>query len=830
MVNTEAIFAGANPHSGVSDFNSYKKQIAFGAGHNVAIWNPLAENSSINPKGIEYTLKGHTDDILNVKYCSKEAEILVTSSADKTIKVWKSLNGGKYKLIQSIDEAHDGSIYCLSVTTKNEKTVMVSGCSSGKITIWELVDTEEATKFVQAHQFTISPSFYSLSLSIYELTKGKYILLIGGTKPQLYVYTFELLADQKLGSFSQSAVLSGHENWIKSIVINETGDNEYLIASGSLDRYIRLWKLSTGVTVTKEPEENSKKLSLLSNKKYNFSIGEGFQCSINFEALILGHDDWISCLNWYPKTKDEKLRLLSTSADTSTMIWEPDAISGVWVSTSRLGELSIKGASTATGASGGFWSSIWYVDEESNKEYIFTHGRTGSWRVWSKDCDAITEWKSELGITGPAKEVTDVQWSANQDFLLSTSLDQTTRLYAQWMLNADGTVRDEHDQSWREFARPQIHGYDMICIGVLNDNLRFVSGGDEKVMRSFSEPKSIMKLLKKFCGVNSNLDESSLPEAASLPTLGLSNKAEAADANAKGEEGEGEEGEEEDEDKNISYEVMSNLVEPPLEDHLQRHTLWPEIEKLYGHGYELTTLDVSHDGKYIVSCCKSNNVRHAILRLFDTKNWLEIRDKDRPALEFHELTVNRVRFSKDDKFILSVSRDRKVGIWKKVDEGARYELWKPMEKAHTRIIWDGDWAPTPAVGQKPLFVTGSRDKSIKIWEIDEQGNTVTSVHQVKFSEPVTAVSVYGSYFIKDHILIAAGLEGGALAIYMFNTVTRQGSIIEVVSSEDTPSGRINRLSWRLEKEGDKAGKYYLAVASADRSTRIYSIDRQKVVG
>ena len=48
-----------------------------------------------------------------------------------------------------------------------------------------------------------------------------------------------------------------------------------------------------------------------------------------------------------------------------------------------------------------------------------------------------------------------------------------------------------------------------------------------------------------------------------------------------------------------------NFNKPPSEDYLSKHTLWPELNKLYGHGFELKALTTSHNGKYIASACKS---------------------------------------------------------------------------------------------------------------------------------------------------------------------------------------------------------------------------------
>ncbi len=41
-----------------------------------------------------------------------------------------------------------------------------------------------------------------------------------------------------------------------------------------------------------------------------------------------------------------------------------------------------------------------------------------------------------------------------------------------------------------------------------------------------------------------------------------------------------------------------------MESHLLQNTLWPETQKLYGHGFEIFCLCSSSDGKYVASACK----------------------------------------------------------------------------------------------------------------------------------------------------------------------------------------------------------------------------------
>ena len=46
------------------------------------------------------------------------------------------------------------------------------------------------------------------------------------------------------------------------------------------------------------------------------------------------------------------------------------------------------------------------------------------------------------------------------------------------------------------------------------------------------------------------------------------------------------------------------IQEPPLEEHLLQNTLWPEIQKLYGHGYEIIAVTSNPSGSIIASSCK----------------------------------------------------------------------------------------------------------------------------------------------------------------------------------------------------------------------------------
>lgn len=790
QIKTEAIFTGANQQNQVSDYSKENEILAFGAGKNIALWNPLDSNH----KGIYMTLKGHDAEVTCVKFV-KGTDLMVSASEDYHVKIWKLQIGSdvKYwKCIQTI-EHYQNSIVTLTVLPK----FIVVGCANGTISIWN--QSTESDEFILGDEFEIGKNVLPLSLSMTNVIDNKYILAVGGTNANIFIFSFIFDEENnKISDCQLSTKLEGHEDWIKSLSFrHQETPGDFLLASGSQDRYIRLWRVRINDLID-DPNESENKLTLLNNKQFKFTIGDDLKVAINFDALIMGHDDWISSIQWH----ETRLQLLAATADTALMIWEPEETSGIWICHTRLGELSSKGASTATGSVGGFWSCIWFNKDDN--DYILTNGKTGAWRVWLAQRDGTVE--PQLAISGATREVTDICWSKDNKFLLSTSLDQTTRLFAPWLINADGTKRN--CRTWHEFSRPQIHGYDMICCEILN-NTRFVSGGDEKIFRSFDEPKSVAEILQKFVDPTINTDLE-MPESASVPVLGLSNKAtEDVDEN----ETEDVDELETNDNKNISYDLVQSLNQPPMEDTLQRHLLWPEIEKLYGHGYEITCLAVSPDGKLTASACRSNTRQHSVIRVFDNTTWLELK----PNLAFHDLTITKLRFSPDNKYLLSVCRDRKWAVWERNLQDNTFTLLQGNQKPHSKIIWDGDWAPADFGN---VFITASRDKTIKLWRFDTSKNEYCVENSVKYKKAATSVSIL-ERTIDNKLFVAVGLETGSIFIYNYDKETGFQEL-EEVDGLITPADKVTRLRW-AKPDNIAENELLLASSSSDTTTRIFSI-------
>ncbi|OCF31605.1 U3 small nucleolar RNA-associated protein 12 [Kwoniella heveanensis BCC8398] len=119
---------------------------------------------------------------------------------------------------------------------------------------------------------------------------------------------------------------------------------------------------------------------------------------------------------------------------------------------------------------------------------------------------------------------------------------------------------------------------------------------------------------------------------------------------------------------------------------------------LYGHKLPVLSLDISTDSKLIVTCSADKNV----------KIWgMDFGDCHK-SLFAHDDSVMQVVFEKErgSHYFWTVGKDRMVKYW----DGDKFELIQKLEGHHGEV-----WAlATSNNGQ--FVVTGSHDKSIRIWE------------------------------------------------------------------------------------------------------------------
>ena len=804
LATTDYISVGGNRNTSAADWDEQSGLLAFGADQNVAIWRPQDRSQ----RGISNLLRGHNDKVTAVKFALSadwEARTLVTGSADGELRTWHSTSNLEAWHCSTSLTAHDGSINAVSILPHS--SLFATAGADATVKVWTLASNGASL----IHSITLKPRYIPLAVALgacNDRTQSCF-MAVGGTKSsiQLYVLTAN---DGKLQHELQ-ATLAGHEGWIRSLALripNGGPEKDIILASASQDKYVRLWRLHQGDAVFNKDKFQGNGIAAneqgLTSKVQTIEI-LGVRYSITFEALLVGHEDWIYTAVWSPIA--DSLQLLTASADNSLTIWEPDLTSGIWVTTTRLGEISgQKGATTATGSAGGFWIGLW----SPNGQAVACLGRTGSWRLWENDA-GLQYWIQKSGVSGHVGPLNGLSWEGNGDFLITTGADQTTRMHAEWKRDSIST--------WHEFARPQIHGYNLNCVTCIGPN-QFVSGAEEKLLRVFNKPKAVANMMARLCNVSAP-DVSSMAEAANMPVLGLSNKAIESSAA------------EDTEPNQTNGEIqasnpidMLDITSPPHEDILARHTLWPEHEKLYGHGYEISEVTTNADGSIAATSCKASSVDHAVIRLYSTEDWHEIK----PPLTAHSLTVTKLQFSPSPyKYLLSVGRDRMWSVFQQDEvEREKWTLVAKIEKAHSRMILDASWLPS---SEHCVFATAGRDKLVKIWQRQEgDEHEFFCKTTIMRQSPITAIAFSAVGKDQRRAAMAVGEETGQISIHVFDAERLEVLKSWEVKEAMCPSKAVMRLSWRPweDKKNNGSGEdigeaSQLAVGSADASLRIMRI-------
>lgn len=94
-------------------------------------------------------------------------------------------------------------------------------------------------------------------------------------------------------------------------------------------------------------------------------------------------------------------------------------------------------------------------------------------------------------MTGHFKAITDFDYNPDGHFIVTTSRDQTTRVYSSW-----------GPDKWHEIARPQIHGHDIFALKCCGEFV--VSGAEEKILRVFQPTQVLVQMLDEVSDITTN--------------------------------------------------------------------------------------------------------------------------------------------------------------------------------------------------------------------------------------------------------------------------------------------------------------------------------------
>ncbi|NET59627.1 MAG: hypothetical protein F6K47_26805 [Symploca sp. SIO2E6] len=175
------------------------------------------------------TIKGHANSVNTIAF-SPDGKTLASGSGDKTIKLWQVSTG---KEQQSLEHLFD----VFSVAFSPNGTILASGSWDYIIRLWDVRTGQQICTF-DKHLFDV----FSVAFS----PDGK-ILASGSEENTIKLWDITSLGkegnrEQGIGNREQKT-LTGHTNSVNAVVFSPNGQ---ILASGSKDKTIHLWDVSTG--------------------------------------------------------------------------------------------------------------------------------------------------------------------------------------------------------------------------------------------------------------------------------------------------------------------------------------------------------------------------------------------------------------------------------------------------------------------------------------------------------------------------------------------------------------------------------------------------------
>ncbi|CAL8296481.1 unnamed protein product [Lota lota] len=803
--------------------------IAFGTCNSVALYSPQQRN-------VVAVLNGHRGRVNSVQWVYRDdsgpERHLVSGGSDNRLIVWAAEDENFSQSVECV--GHTGPVSAVDAIYLEDSTqiLVASAASDSTVRLWLV----EGARAECLHTLSFGSGFM-MDVSLVLLPGSRIpILACGGDDSLVHLYVLFK------GQLTKVMSLQGHEDWVRGLEWASIHE-ELLLASCAQDCLIRMWRLREGPGSDARSEDNH---TIIRMKEDVFEVKERV-FAVSLETVLSGHENWVYGVHWQPPRYEggqlqQPLSLLSASMDKTMILWAPEEGSGVWVEQVRVGEV------------GGNTLGFYGCQMGPDGSMIVAHAFHGALHLWCKRQDREGEWSPGVVMSGHFNAVQDLSWDPEGEYLLSVGSDQTTRLLTPWK-QKDGT-----QTSWHEISRPQIHGYDMQCLATVG-RFQFVSGADEKVLRVFRAPRNFVENFANISGASldkllASGDAADLPEGASTPALGLSNKAVfQGDLAQKVSEQQEQLSCVSDQYRETYFHPL-NLTEPPPEDHLLQNTLWPEVQKLYGHGFEMYCLASDSANTVVASACKASKAEHAAVMLWSSASWRQLQ-----ALPCHALTVTQMAFSPDGQLLLAVSRDRTWSLWRRdppTPDNAepQFSMYTHTDKdtaVHSRIIWSCDWSP-----DSKYFVTSSRDKKVIVWGpcvLGDSGDPPPEVHHcssiLDVGDSATAVAFCPELCSDSSYLMAVGLDSGRILLYKWNPHQEPAGLHDWTKCAETDVVQshtltVKRLRWRprpgragqqnpgtASPAGPEAGGageeesswFQLASAGADHAVKVFNVNR-----
>lgn len=264
--------------------------VASGSGQgSISVWN-LNNNS-------KQTWKEHTEAVNSIAI-TPNAQILISGSDDKTIKIWNLISG---EVVRTLTE-HNDAISSIAISPDGE--TFASGSWDKTARIWDLKTGELKQTLIGHANLIAALTFTPDGQNLITASKDKTIKIW----------------DAKTGQLKNT--LSGHKISVLSIAISPNGQ---ILASGDGDGSIKIWNLTTGELIKTLTGHNDGVWSIAITPDNSTLISGSWDKTIKIwqldngalKSTLTGHTDYVNTL----AISKDGATLISGSWDGKINLW-----------------------------------------------------------------------------------------------------------------------------------------------------------------------------------------------------------------------------------------------------------------------------------------------------------------------------------------------------------------------------------------------------------------------------------------------------------------------------------------------------------------------------
>ncbi|XP_013881947.1 kinesin-like protein KIF21A isoform X3 [Austrofundulus limnaeus] len=241
--------------SGDMDFSSVRDYTALSPGFSskmgsMGVINPVPSTKSSRSASLQcvHVAEGHGKAVLCVD-CTDD--LLFTGSKDRTCKVWNLVTGQE---IMSL-AGHPNNVVSVRYSSSLVFTV-----STSYIKVWDIRDSAKCIKTltssgqVNVGDICASTTSRTVTIPAGENQINQIALNPNGTV--LYTAAGNSVRVWDLRKFASTGKLMGHQGPVMCLTVDQSGNNQDLVITGSKDHYIKLFDVSEGSLGSISPTHN----------------------------------------------------------------------------------------------------------------------------------------------------------------------------------------------------------------------------------------------------------------------------------------------------------------------------------------------------------------------------------------------------------------------------------------------------------------------------------------------------------------------------------------------------------------------------------------------